>query len=241
MRLESMQLRGRLPGALRETGPQFRHARRTRSGVCLVVGAFALALAACGGGGQRQDASEPAGKFPVKIVTSSFPNRQRLAGTSLLRIGVQNTGGRPVPELAVTISLDRNAVRPFSIYDKQPGLADPERPVWVLENEYPKLSGEKATAGAETANDKTFDFGSLKPGKTVEAVWKVTPVRPGLYTLDYQVDAGLTGKAKAVTANGGPPTGSFVVKISSTPPNTEVNDQGQVVGIPHPGSPGGSK
>jgi len=114
-------------------------------------------------------------------------------------------------------------------------------PVWVLENNYPKLSGQKVTAGAETANDKTFDFGSLQPGKTVEAVWKVTPVRPGLYTIDYQVDAGLTGKAKAVTANGSPPTGSFVVKISSTPPNTEVNDQGQVVAIPHPGSPGGSK
>jgi hypothetical protein len=139
-----------------------------------------------------------------------------------------------VPALAITISLDKNAVRPFSIYDKQPGLADPERPVWVLENNYPKLAGQKVSAGAETANDKTFDFGSLKPGKTVQAVWKVTPVRPGLYTIDYQVDAGLTGKAKAVTANGSPPTGSFVVKISAAPPSTGVNDQGQVVQIPTP-------
>jgi hypothetical protein len=194
-----------------------------------------LALAACGSGGPRQDANEPSGKFPVKIVTSSFPTRQRLAETSLLRLGVQNTGDKAVPALAITISIDKNAVHPFSFYDPQPGLADPDRPVWVLENDYPKLAGQKGPAGAETANDKTFDFGSLKPGKTVEAVWKVTPVRGGIYTIDYQVDAGLNGKAKAVTADGSPPTGSFVVKISNVPPQTEVNGKGQVIVVPQGG------
>jgi hypothetical protein len=194
--------------------------------------AFAIALGGCGGGGTRQDADEPSGKFPVKIVTSSFPTRQQLAGTSLLRIGVENSGQKVVPALAITISLDKNAILPFSIYDKQPGLADPDRPVWVLENDYPKLVGETAPAGAQTANDKTFNFGPLKPGKSVNAVWKVTPVQPGVYTLDYQVDAGLEGKAKAVTSDGGPPTGSFVVKISDTPPNTIVNDNGEVVKVP---------
>jgi hypothetical protein len=237
MWLEAQVLRAMLAGALRETGPTFRGARRTRSGVSATrAGALALALAlipaGCGGGGQRQDANEPAGKFPVKIVTSSFPTRQRLAETSLLRIGVQNSGARPLPALAITISLDRNAVRPFSIRDPQPGLADPDRPVWVLENDYPKLAGQTKSAGAETANDKTFDFGSLEPGKTVEAVWKVTPVKRGIYTLDYQVDAGLNGKAKAVTAEGRPPTGSFAVTISSIPPQTRVTDSGKVVEVP---------
>jgi hypothetical protein len=136
--------------------------------------AFAIALGGCGGGGTRQDASEPSGKFPVKIVTSSFPTRQHLAQTSLLRIGVQNSGQKKVPALAITISLDKNAIQPFSIFDKQPGV----------------------------------------------------------YTLDYQVDAGLEGKAKAVTSEGGPPTGSFVVKISDQPPNTVVNDNGEVVQVP---------
>jgi hypothetical protein len=230
---------------LRETGPQLRRARRTRSGVSLAVGALALALASlalalpgCGGGGERQDASEQSGKFPVKIVTSSFPTRQRLADTSLLRLGVQNTGDRTVPAMAITISLDRNAPQPFSIYVTQPGLADPDRPVWVLENDYPKLAGEKRPAGAQTANDKTFNFGPLDPGETVEAVWKVTPARAGIYTLDYQVDAGLTGKAKAVTADGGPPTGSFAVRISSQPTQTRVNDQGEVVIVPFEGGGG---
>lgn len=201
----------------------------------VVVGASLLALAACGSSGGRQDANEPSAKFPVKIVTSSFPTRQRLAGTSLLRIGVQNTGERALPALAITISLDRNALHPFSTHDPQPGLADPDRPVWVLENNYPKLAGETRPAGAETANDKTFDFGSVQPGQTVEAVWKVTPVKAGIFTVDYQVDAGLNGKAKAVTANGSPPTGSFAVKISNQPPETRINDQGKVVEVPSGG------
>jgi hypothetical protein len=203
-----------------------------------VVGALALALAlslalgACGSGGQRQDAGEPSGKFPVKIVTSSFPTRQRLAKTSDLRIGVQNTGDKDLPSLAITISLDKDAVLPFSTFDPQPGLADPDRPVWVLENNYPKLAGQTRSAGAQTANDKTFDFGPLKPGDTVEAVWKVTPVRAGKYLLDYIVDAGLQGKAKAVTADGSPASGSFTVEISSEPPQTRVDEQGNVIVVP---------
>jgi hypothetical protein len=196
---------------------------------------MAVALAACGGGGSRQDVNEPTGKFPVKIVTSQFPTRQRLADTSSLRIGVRNAGSRTIPALAITISLDRNAVRPFSIRDPQPNLAFPDRPVWVLEFNYPKLAGESRSAGAGTANDKTFDFGSLKPGRTVEAVWRVTPVRPGIYTLDYQVDAGLNGKAKAVTENGSPPTGSFAVRITSQPPQTRVTGSGKVIEVPQGG------
>jgi hypothetical protein len=199
----------------------------------------ALALSSCGGGGGRQDEDEPEGKYPVEITVSQFPTRQRLADTSFLRLGVQNTGQEVVPDVAITISIDENAIRPFSVRDPQPNLAAPDRPVWVLENQYPKLAGETASAGATTANEKTFSFGSLGPGETVEAVWKVTPVRAGTYTLDYQVDAGLTGKAKAVTSDGSPPTGSFVVQISDEPPQTRVNDAGEVVVVPEQGGGGG--
>ena len=215
-----------------------------RAGMALVAGALAftaLSISACGGGGTRQDASEPAGKFPLAITTSQFPTRQRLAQSSLLRLGVENTGRRAIPDVAITISIDENAIRPFSVRDPQPNLAAPDRPVWVLESDYPKLAGESTPAGAKTANEKTFSFGSLDPGKTVEAVWKVTPVRSGTYTLDYQVDAGLTGKAKAVTADGNPPTGSFAVQISAEPPQTRVNDQGEVVVIPGQGGGSGSQ
>jgi hypothetical protein len=207
--------------------------------VALLTGLMVAGLAACGGG-ERQDADEPSGEFPVEIVTSKFATRQRLAQTSFLRLGVRNSGDKTIPNMAITIFVDPNAIRPFSIRDPQTDLAAPDRPVWILENEYPKLATpggslselESApTAGAETANSKTFAFGSVGRGDEVDAVWKLTPVRAGDFTVHYRVDAGLTGKAKAVTADDSPATGEFVVRISSTPPQTRVNDQGQVVVI----------
>jgi len=189
------------------------------------VGVLATGLAACGSSGGRQDASEPTGKFPVSIVSAKFPPRQQLAQTSNLTLG----------------KLGKNSVRPFSIRDPQQGLAVPDRPVWILEQDYPKLVGSSSPAGAETANEKTFDFGRLKPGATTSALWRVTPVKPGTYTVLYRVDAGLTGNAKAVTGNGSPPTGSFHVKITDVPPLTRVNGQGQVVEIGSGASAGGGK
>ena len=59
----------------------------------------------------------------------------------------------------------------------------------------------------------------------------MTPVQGGTYTVHYRVAAGLEGKAKAVTANGSVPEGEFVVRISTAPPQTRVNDSGQVVPI----------
>ena len=208
------------------------------------MAAFVLpGIAGCGGSPPRQDESEPEKTFPVQIVTSEFPTRQRLAETANLRLGVKNTGTDVIPELAVTISIGgpagQGAIRPFSVRDPQPGLAATDRPVWILEEDWPKLEGSSESAGAVTANEKTFAFGELPPGETTEAVWKVTPVAPGKYTLQYEVDAGLGGKAKARTADGNQPSGSFVVEISDVPPQTRVNDQGEVVEIPS-GSGGGS-
>jgi hypothetical protein len=212
------------------------------------MGMMVAGLAACGGG-ERQDVDEPSGEFPVSIVTSQFPTRQRLAQTSFLRLGVRNSGDHTIPDLAITIYVDPDAIRPFSIRDKQANLSAPDRPVWILENDYPKLAGpgtsladlDKApTAGAETANSKTFAFGPLGPGDEIDAAWKVTPVRDGDFTLHYRVDAGLGGKAKAVTSDDSPPTGEFAVRISSTPPQTRVNGQGEVVQI-QPGGGSGNK
>ena len=209
------------------------------------MGGLAVALAACGSSGGRQDASEPSGKFPVSIVRSAFPPRQQLAQTSDLTLGVKNTGKRTVPALAVTISIagkqGQDSMRPFSIRDPQPGLAVPDRPVWILEQDFPKLVGSSSAGGAETANLKTFDFGALKPGQTTAAIWRVTPVKPGTYTVLYRIDAGLTGKAKAITANGSPPVGSFHVKITSRPPLTRVNGNGQVVVIGSGSASGGGQ
>jgi hypothetical protein len=194
------------------------------------VGLGALLLSACGGGGERQDANEPEGEFPLEVATAKFPNRQRLAETTDLRLGVENTGDETIPDLAVTIFIENGAQGSFSIRLDQPGLANPNRPVWVLEDKYPRLAGEARPAGsspAEVAATNTYAFGALEPGDTREMIWRVTPVRGGTYTVNYEIAAGLHGKAEAVTADG-PPRGKFVVTISTKPPKATVNDAGKV-------------
>ena len=112
---------------------------------------------------------------------------------------------------------------------EQEGLAIPFRPVWILKEGFPKYEGETASAGAEAAQTDTYAFGELQPNQTKRIVWNVTPVQAGTYTVHYRVAAGLEGKAKAVTADGSVPEGEFVVRISSAPPQTRVNDAGQVL------------
>jgi hypothetical protein len=189
-----------------------------------------LGLAACGGG-ERQDEDEPEGEFPVEISTADFPNRQRLAQTSDLRLGIENVGEETIPDLAITIVTDPDAEGSFSVISEQPDLAIPSRPVWILEQGYPKLAGEAESAGAEAAQSNTFSFGALEPGDTREIVWRVTPVQSGTYTVSYRVAAGLHGKAVAVTEGGSTPEGEFVVTITDVPPQTRVTDSGKVVPI----------
>jgi hypothetical protein len=224
------------------TGPKpAGNRRRGRLLAVVAVCVSASALAACGGGGERQDEDEPEGEFPVAVVDAQFPNRQRLAETTDLKLGVENTGTEQIPNLAVTIYLDdgggavssgAGGQGSFSIRTDQPGLANPNRPVWILENKYPRLEGEEAPLGsspATTAQTNTFDFGPMAPGETKDMVWRLTAVRGGTYTVNYQIAAGLQGKAEAVTADGSPPEGKFVVTISTKPPSATVDDQGNVI------------
>lgn len=199
--------------------------------VCLAALA-ALLLAACGSS-DPQDANEPEGEFEVEVTTSEFPTEQRLAQTSDLILGVENTGDETVPELAITISTDGGtADGSFSIRSDQPGLANPNRPVWVLENKFPRFVGEpppKGLSGGFRAQTNTFGFGPLEPGENKEVVWRVTPVQSGEYTLSYIVAAGLDGNAKAVTASGEEVKGEFIVEITDKPPKARVNNAGKVV------------
>jgi hypothetical protein len=195
----------------------------------------ALTLVACGGE-SSSNSNQAAGSYPMKVVTAEFPAKQQLGQTSLMRIGVRNVGRSSVPALTVTISIagkeGRASSLPFGYRDPEPGLAQPDRPVWVLSARYPKLAGSSAPAGAETSSKKTFEFGPLKPGATTEAVWKLSAVRTGRYTVLYEVGAGLNPEAKARTLAGTEPGGTFVTRITRVPPNTEVTDSGEVVEIP---------
>jgi hypothetical protein len=205
--------------------------------------AVAALLAACGGGASS-DANEAAGTYQVKVTAASFPTEQRLGQTSLLQLGIRNSGDKTVPALAVTVTIAGDAGResslPFGIRDPQAGLAQPDRPVWVLAATYPRLVGSSEPGGATTSNRKTFDFGPLKPGETTRALWKLSAVKAGDFTLLYRIDAGLSGSAKAETSGGVAPGGSFATTITQELPETEVTDDGEVVEIQQQKSAGKS-
>lgn len=196
--------------------------------------ALAALLSACGE--SSSDANEGSGTYQVKVTEASFPTKQRLGETSWLQLGIRNTGEKTVPALSVTITIagpeGRDSSLPFGIHDPQEGLAQADRPVWVLAHSYPRLAGSDEPGGAGTSNRKTFAFGPLKPGETTAAVWKLSAVKAGEYTLVYRVDAGLSGSVKAETSGGVAPGGSFVTEISAETPETEVTDDGRIVEIP---------
>lgn len=203
--------------------------------------AMAALLAACGG--SSSDLNEKAGTYKVAVTDASFPTKQFIGQTSLMQIGVKNIGEETVPALTVTIDVEgkegEGARIPFAVHDPQPGLAGPDRPVWVLSATYPRLVGSAEPGGAETASAKTYSFGPLKPGRSVEAVWKLSAVRAGKYTVGYEVGAGLTSATKAKTTTGVRPGGTFVADITTALPETEVNAAGEIVEIKQSGKRSG--
>ena len=209
---------------------------RARGVAVAVLAIIASGASACGDDAERQDADEPAGDFPVDVTSAKFPTDQRLAQTSDLELEIENAGDEDVPDLAVTIFTgDQPSSGSFSVRSDQPGLADPNRPVWILENGFPKLVTPQVKdletappAGAEAAQTNTFSFGAVPPGESKDIVWRVTPVQAGTYTVHYELAAGLNGKAKAVTRDGGPVEGEFVVTITDKPPQARVNSAGEV-------------
>lgn len=177
------------------------------------VAAATLVLAGCGGG-ERQDENEPSGTYSLEVVDASFPDEQSLAARSEMKITVRNADSKRVPVLAVTVDS-------FSKDSEQAGLADPSRPVWVI---------DQAPVGGETAYTNTWALGTLAPGETKTFRWKVTPVQSGTHTVKYRVAAGLDGKAKAQLAGGGVPEGQFTVAISDEPAQSQVDPEtGEVV------------
>ena len=204
--------------------------------------AVAALLAACGGE-SSSDANEPSGTYRVHVSEASFPTKQRLGQTSLLQLGVRNSGKKTIPALTVTITIagraGRTSALPFGVRDPQPDLAQSDRPVWVLAETYPRLVGSSEPGGATTSNRKTFSFGPLKPGKTVAAVWKLSAVKAGQLHPALPDRRRAHGGIKAETDGGVPPGGSFVTEITQQLPETEVTDSGEVVEIPQPRSGAG--
>jgi hypothetical protein len=190
-------------------------------------------LSACGGGGQ-QDASEPSGTFPVQVTTARFPTSQHLAQHTHLVIAVRNSGTQAIPDVAVTITDPSRgtSVQAFAQYLNMPGVANHSRPVWVVDQgpsscQFSCQGG--GAGGAVTAYSNTWAMGRLKPGATAKFDWKLTAVSPGTHRIQYQVAAGLNGKAKARLSGGGMPRGTFTITISQKPSQAFVNGSGKVV------------
>jgi hypothetical protein len=190
----------------------------------LVSGATALcALGAAGcGGGERQDANEPSGTFPLRVSAASFPASQSLSGETRMRITVENTGSRTAPDVAVTVFKKGNGTRAsaFAENSKQIGLGSTSRPIWIVD------SGPK---GGDTAYSNTWALGPLKPHASRTFTWRVSPVRAGTFAVAYEVAAGLTGKAQARAPGGGRPRGAFRVTVSDKPAHSTVDAKGDVV------------
>lgn len=172
----------------------------------LVVGAATVvALSGCGGG-ERQDAKEKSGTYTVSL-DARFPKAQRIAKAEQFTLAVHNTDTRAVPNVAVTLD-------GFSTRSTDRTLADPERPVWVV---------NAGPTGGGTAYVNTWALGRLAPGRTKTFVWRVTALRAGRYVVKYRVAAGLNGKAKAQLSGGSIPEGRVAVAISRKPAQATVD------------------
>ena len=185
----------------------------TSRALVLPVVSVALLVAGCGGGGPRQDADEESGDYRVQVVEAKFPDKQALAKRSVMRITVKNVDTKTIPNVAVT-------VKSFDVTKNDPSLADPRRPQFIV---------NRSPSGGDTAYVGTSALGPLKPGQTRTFLWDVTAVKAGKYNLKYLVAAGLNGKARAVLAGGGTPSGRFVGVVSNAAPNTKVADDGKTV------------
>jgi hypothetical protein len=185
-----------------------------RRGFAFAAAACAALASGCGGDEDaRQDSAEPEGTWRV-AVDAQFPQSQRLAQSSTLRIRVRNRDQRAIPNVAVTVD-------GFTRRSEQAGLDDPNRPVFIVDD---------GPRGGITAHTNTWALGSVPAGEARTFEWRVTPVYSGTHEISYRVAAGLHGKARARLAGDRRPEGSFRVNVSRAPSQSRVDpDTGEVV------------
>lgn len=182
--------------------------------LCIAAAALLAGSVSGCGGGEQQDANEPTGNYEVAISKVAFPRRQGLGETSKLVITVQNTGQNEVPDITMTVN-------GLNYRTTEPGVADPVRPVWVV---------NAGPINGTTAYVNTWALGPLAAGAERSFIWSLSATQPGTRTLEYRAGAGLNGKARAVTADGGVPAGTLTVNVTRRPQDSTVDPAtGQVV------------
>jgi hypothetical protein len=185
----------------------------------------ALFITGCGGGSARQDEDEPSGSYRLEVTRAQFPESQQLAQSSTFLVEVRNADSKTVPNVAVTVKTDPGvqgeAPVAFGQRKDDPDLADPARPVWII---------DEGPQGGDTAYTNTWQLGALKPGATARFEWKLTAVQAGDFTVNYEVAPGLDGKA-TLAENSPKASGSFDVTITDEPAQTRVDENGNVVRV----------
>jgi hypothetical protein len=209
-----------------------------RPGVAAVlVGACAAALASsCGAA--RQDSAEPKVAVTMQVIRAAFPAKQAVAKPTAFELRVRNASHRTAPNVAVTLDS-------FDYAERFPELADPRRPVWVIERgpgaiAKPPVESEEISppGGGQTAYVNTWALGPLAAGATQTFRWLVAPVKPGTHTVHFTVAAGLAGKAEARLASGGGVQGQLTADIAPAPTARQVDpNTGRVVPGTYPGTP----
>jgi hypothetical protein len=188
----------------------------------------AVLLAGCGA--PRQDENERKASYKLEVAGAKFPLSQAIAQSSTMEVSVRNADSKTAPNVAVTVETaaaqQGEGTAAFGQRGNDPRLADPERPVWVV---------DKGPAGGDSADTNTWSLGALKAGQTKTFRWKVTAVEPGTYTIRYRVSPGIQGKARI--AGGSRAAGSFRVSIADKPVPARVDDSGNVVRGQAPGTP----
>ena len=181
---------------------------------CIAAAALLAASISGCGGGEAQDANEPTGNYEVAISKVSFPRRQGLGETSRLEITVQNVGQNEIPDITMTVN-------GLNYRTTQPGVADPVRPVWVI---------NAGPINGTTAYVNTWALGPLAAGDERSFIWSLSATQPGTRTLEYRAGAGLNGKARAVNVAGGAAAGTLTVNVTRRPQDSTVDPAtGQVV------------
>jgi hypothetical protein len=218
---------------------------RAAGAALLAIVAPSLALAACGGGA-RQDVAEPTGNYPVAVTSATFPASQSLSQHTHMQITVKNTGTRAIPDLAVTICNvtcaynappgEGSSSGAFASNLDQSGLANPSRPVWIVDRPPGSCQGSTGyscrnggAGGDASAYNNTWAYGRLAPGASAIFDWAVTAENTGRHTLAWVISAGLNGKAQAVVNGGGAPHGTFTVQITGRPSQSYVDNNGNIV------------
>ena len=189
----------------------------------LILLLIAALVAVSGCGGESQDANEPEGSYTLEVADASFPGQQGIAEQTTMRIRVRNPEQETVPNVAVTVETkgagaSADGLTAFGQKAGDARLADPNRPIWIL---------DKEPVGGTSAYANTWTLGPLKGGETKTFEWKLTAVEPGRYSLAYRVAPGLDGKARL--ADGSKARGTFDVRVVDEPVPARVNSKGEVV------------